>query len=491
MDFSVKEIMLAYFAMKDKVPPAKREEWKELLSKIDVYKNYTQWRRTTEEAMRLSNINVYNMVGEYLREKEGMTDTAEYFDIHWPAQLKRFDENGMYMDPGCPLLYDLTTRCQIQIMIGMGYRGKFFESLDANLKKAGLWTLFMQSSSYELPFGGRSNQFLFNEGLIAANCEYEAVRYKKEGDLKLAGMFKRSARLAALSIKRWLGAKPPRHIKNFYPVESLHGTEGYGYYDKYMMTLGCFIYIAYLFADDSIEEYPCPAEAGGYIVKTSDDFHMVFANCRGNSIQINTKADFRYDSTGLGRYHRRGFPTELALSVPFTAAPNYNLAKGLKSTNLAIGPGWQDENGKVQYLSELSENLNNTIELGCISKDLVSFTVTYTGECFKGCRGVREEYNIDSTGVTIETELIAPDTNKIFYRVPLFMFNGRDKSNISVDKNIAYVKLDDYVYKVDANDNSINLSDEIYSNRNGEYRPAIITAECGKISLRLELTEAK
>jgi hypothetical protein len=487
IDFAVKEIMLAFKAMKNRLRDQQKKRWLELLRKVDPYKNYLFVIRDEESRKHLHNINIYNMVGEYLRETEGLTHTDGYFDEHWQSQLKIFDENGMYMDPNCPILYDVTTRCQIQIMLEYGYRGKYFEEIDSRLKKAGLYTLFMQSSSFELPYGGRSNQFLFNEALIAANCEYEAKRYKNLGDLKTAGMFKRCGHLSIKAVQRWLKeAEPPRHIKNFYPFGSKHGTEDYGYYDKYMVTLGCFIYIAFISADDSIEEYPCPAETGGYVFETSTAFHKIFANCGGNSIEIDTQADFHYDSTGLGRYHKSGFPTELALSMPFTATPNYYLPYGLLKRNASLCPGWECENGKIQYLSELSEGLEHELTVSCTDEENVAFSITYTGKAFNGCHGIKETYVLNRVGISIEAELIEPKVERIHYAVPLFVTNGRDKAGLVKEKEKIRVKLGNDAYTVSWDD-SLDMEEGLLGNRNGVYKLASLRSESRKISVNLSL----
>lgn len=487
LDYSVKEIMLAYKAMKGRLPEEKTKGWLKLLEKVEPYKNYYYVIRDEESRKRLHNVNIYNMVGEYLRETEGLTDTGRYFDEHWPEQIARFDENGMYKDPSCPILYDLTTRCQIQIMLEFGYRGRYYEELDERLKKAGLYTLFMQSAAFELPYGGRSSQYLFNEALIAANCEYEAKRYKELGDLKTAGMFKRCGHLAINAIQRWLKEpESPRHIKNFYPILSKYGTEHYGYYDKYMVTLGCFSYIAFISADDDLDEYPCPAETGGYVFETSPAFHKIFANCGGNSIEIDTAADFQYDSTGLGRFHKAGCPTELALSMPFTATPNYYLPPGLLTRNVSLCPGWECEGGRIQYLAELSEGVEHELKVIRSDAGKVAFSVVYTGKVFEGCRGIKEIYEVDCEGVSIEAELIDPVVKSIYYTVPLFVTNGKDTSDLVKEGKEILVKLGNAAYSI-STDGNIRIEAERLGNRNGEYRLAVIRSKSGQVSVSLSL----
>lgn len=135
-DFSVKEIMLAFLAIEEQLDVNVRERLLALLSLIEPERNYVH-RLGEDGHDQLHNINIYNMVGEYLREIVGLTDTETYFDVHWPKQLELFDSNGMYMDPNCPILYDLTTRCQIQLLLGYGYKGAFSGRLDDMLKKPG------------------------------------------------------------------------------------------------------------------------------------------------------------------------------------------------------------------------------------------------------------------------------------------------------------------------------------------------------------------
>ena len=131
-DFSVKEIMLALRGVKKLFSNSQMQTWLDEMARVDPRQNYTEFLKHPDDPP-LHNINIYNMAGEYLRELEGLTSTDAYFDLHWPMQLKRFDENGMYMDPNCPMLYDLTTRCQIELILGQGYGGPYAQTLDEKL----------------------------------------------------------------------------------------------------------------------------------------------------------------------------------------------------------------------------------------------------------------------------------------------------------------------------------------------------------------------
>lgn len=454
-DFSTKEIMIAIDQFRAHASDSVRSGWLAELAKVDPMRTYAFAIRSPDDEARQHNIGVYNMVGEWLRSRAGLTNTDDYFARHWPVQLRRFDDNGMYRDPHCPLLYDLTTRCQIQLMLGAGYDGPFTGALDALLCKAGMATLLMQSAAGEFGFGGRSNQFLFNEALIAANCEYEAARYRALGDDALAGAFKRAGHLAVQAIQRWLSVTPPRHLKNFFPIDSGHGTEGYGHYDSYMITLGAFLVIAYRFADDSIPERACPAETGGFVAWTSSSFHKVFANAGDYSLEIDTAADPDYDATGLGRLHRRDVPTELALSVPLSAGSGYTASTGERCW-ASISPGWRESNGEIRYLAEVFD-ADPELTVLTAGGDRVEFRLRYDA--------VEETYALDVTGLRYSATVAS---GAAWLRVPVLRSNGIDTTTVRLVGSALTVELNGSTHRVDFDGEAV-LGDEVYANRNGLY----------------------
>ncbi|MEJ8305059.1 hypothetical protein [Saccharibacillus sacchari] len=524
-DFAVKELMLALRAMRPRVPPEKCAGWKNKLGQIEPERHYASVLGRVSGKEALHNINIYNMTGEYLREAEGLTDSADYFARHWPTQLERFDENGMYRDPGSPMLYDLTVRAHIGLLLGSGYGGEFREALDRNIRQGGLMSLFMQSAAGQVPYGGRSSQFNFNEALHAAVCEYEAVRYAKLGNLKAAGAFKRSAKLAVRSILRWVrpeGGGLPRHLKNNYDPLSEYGAEPYGHYAKYIVSLGSFAYMAWLAADDGIEESVCPAEAGGYVLRTSDSFHAVFANAAGRSIQIDLCGSAGYDATGLGRYHRAGRPAELALSAPFAANAAYHLPGKAGSSDACIGPGWMTPDGKLVFLAELRDDgLESEVEFERAEASEVVLRIGYSGPALtqKGIFGIEEKHTLSKRGLEIACRIVTIGCRangakpEAYYRVPLLAENGGDytvcevvapktdeeperqkaqerecetkRGNDYTLARLADVRLGKNVYRVSANAVPVGQSES--ANRNGVYTLFTLRAAGEEIALELDM----
>ena len=517
LDFALKETMLGFKAMKPYISKEKQSYWLELLSRIEPEKCFNSTASNYSDWSHIRNWNIYAMSGYWLLETEGHADSTEFFEKYWNHQFNYFDDLGMYMDPYNPVLYDLTTRVQAQLIPAYGYRGKYYEKLDENLKNGALTTLFYQSSAFELPFGGRSNQYLFNESLLTSNFEYEASRWKKAGNLKLAGMYKRAAHLAIKSISKWLEAEDSaRHTKNFFPTKSKYGVENYGYYDKYMMTMGVFLFIGLPFTDDTIEEFPCPAELGGYIFETTDNFHKIFANCSSYSIEIDTAGDFFYDATGLGRIHKTGAPTELALSAPSGQLHDHRYkTEGCITTDLALTPGW-DYNGDVRYLASASNKKSHSFDyiknnfeskesfeeyknifnngLNCkllntdISSETTKLTVDYSGEALNGVDGIIENYSITENGIKLEVVLQNPSGENIYFLTPAFLTNGRDTSDIDYKESCITVSSMGWLYTVKT-DGVFQESTDILGNRNGKYKRYTAVKKSDRIKMEFSLIE--
>ena len=323
-DFSVKELSFALLAAEKsgRVPKELTDRWRASLSSIDPMKTYSCIAPVPP--VIVGNWAAFAAASEQVRAFAGLGNEPEFMEREIASQMLAFDENGMYRDPHEPMLYDIVTRLQLSTCLFFGYRGRYAEKLDELTKNAGLMTLKMQSVTGEIPFGGRSAQFLFNEAALASVLEYEAARWNRLGDGTLASRFKAGAERAAESLAKLLSGDI-RHIKNRYPRESGFGCEGYGYFDKYMTTAASFLYPAILFSDDTVEPYD--GKEAPTVLCTSDAFHKVVMKNASVCAEYDLRADLRYDAGGLGRLHVKGFPSPLCLTVPFPVRPNYRIGE--------------------------------------------------------------------------------------------------------------------------------------------------------------------
>ncbi len=480
IDFAVKEIVFAYIEIEKSgiVKRERLEKWFDGIKRIDWRKNYSSVAKS--ETDPVNNWGMYNAAGEYMREYIGAANAEGYLDVQLASQLLAVDENGMYRDPGCPMLYDLASRTQFAVMLHFGYSGKWKNALDDALRKAGGLMLSLQSVNGEIPFGGRSNRFLFNEAYLAACCEFEAARYKREGNLKLAGEFKSAARLATESIEKRLCKPVVKHVRNSFPQNSIFGLEDYAYFDKYMVSLASFIYIAYLFAEDDIKEEPCPAVRGGFVLRTSESFHKIAASACGYSIEIDTNADLHYDATGLGRIQFSGAPSEMILSEPFPKKPSYSIVNCL-STGLFKRIHAEDENpsflslspvvafsdGTEMRIADLSGNVECKLDILQQSENNVSFDLIWKSPEFKGFSEIKESYVLSNSGVEIRASADLSENARLIRYIPVIETDGNDASSVSVTKSLVCVDYKGFKLKISGNEFfRVNKS---FSNRDGIY----------------------
>ena len=442
-DFSIREVCCCLILMEKKktVPQATLDHWKSLLKTFDPWTGYDKVAESPESTV--GNWALFAAVSDYMRGLCCGIDTSEFVDWQLATQVVRFDENGMYQDHMPlinPLVYDLVPRGLAAFLLLAGYQGKYAAQLEDFLDRAAPLHLRMQSVTGEFPFGGRSNQFLHNEAWISGYGEMEAVRFARKGDLEMAGQFKASARMAAEKMLEYLSLDPISHIKNRYDVSTRFGCEGYGYFNKYMITVASFTYFAVMFEDDTIIPIVAPAEKGGYLAKTSEKFHKVFINCGGYFLEFETNACFWYDGNGLGRVHKKGCPATLCLSVPFP------------------GP-------ESKYHLDVPNP--RPMSLCCVGGAEVPYTlgeweaseerVTAVFRCEKGT----ERYTVSAAGVEIAYDQKG-------FMLPVFAFDGEKEVTSSVEDGKITVEYEGAICTYTFNGKIVAC--EEYRNRNGVYR---------------------
>ena len=496
-DFWMRELMTAFLCLQPIAEPERLAHWAADLSSVDPDSTYWQVRPDGTALEKLHNWTVYAAAGEVMRQEAGLAPEEAtgpwgnaFFAKYMPSQLLHFTENGMYRDPNDPITYDITTRLQIATALAFGYDGPLRQDLAELLRRGGLTQLLLVSAAGYVPFGGRSSQYHFQEVIITALCELEARRYK-ETDPRLAGAFKRQAHLSAKSIARWLEMEPFRHLKNGFPPDNSHGLDSYGKYSVYSLLVASFFGLAAIYADDEIEEAPCPAELGGYVFQLEPAFHKVFCTCGDSQLEIDTRAHFAHDATGLGRFCRTGVPLELGLAMPITTTPVYTLApEHLADRNMAIGPEWRRD-GTWQRLAALSDGLTCRLQTDCETRARVAFRLTYHHA--ESGAAIVESYDLQE-GVLhyrAEATVDGAPADAIRLIVPILATDGEAHSTVrqspgglSVDYRGARlaVSFDESL--------SAELSDKLAGNRNGLHQCFAITAAGHRIEATLALDPA-
>ena len=473
-DFSVKEIVSCILEIEKAGIFDKNitDEWRKQLAEIDVYKTYTVI--VPVPPVPTMNWAAFGAASEQLRKYAGIGCDEAFMENQIKSQMFNFDENGMYKDPGNPMVYDFIPRLQLAIALHFGYNGESYDAIVEELTKSADLTLRMQSVTGEIPYGGRSHQFLHNETMYASLCEFYATFFKNQGDMEKAGQFKRAAHLAFDEVCRWLKKDKLTHIKNAYPFDSMYGCEFYAYFDKYMITAASWLYTAYAMADDSIEETCAPAESENYICILSTHFHKTFIKFNDWFAEFDTDADNKYDGNGLGRIHKKGMPSALCLSTPFTATPDYQL--DIKNpSHFSICGGIKTDSGHIYGHEE-------EVEYRLICKEVADDFAAVSFECKKGTASFIQSLKLFDEYAEIAVE----GNSEVELLFPVFDTDGEIKTKVFADESSVSVSYRGCKCTYTAETGRIIDLETVYANRNGHYRAFALGGE-NKVVLKITM----
>lgn len=471
-EFSIREIALLII-MADRQNAIEKEkllEWKKKLSSVSPFDLY---KKVYTLGGRLNNWAVFAGLSEWMRVYLGMKGDREFVEKQLETQKEWFDENGFYLEPHNPIVYDVVTRhlfCQI---LAFDYNGEYKDFLDEKLKKSALFSLKTLSANNETPFGGRSNQFIYNEALYIPIFMHEADRYNKEKNYYLAGVFKRASMLMIKRLEENLAFYKGKHVKNFYDIDSKIGCETYAYFDKYMITTASYLQLAFFYDIDSIEEKTLQ-ESEAFIYKTSDNFNKVFLSNKNYSVQVELSADSNYDANGIGRIHKKGAPDSICISTPFAKEPNYNIEKP-NDTPFSICPIIEKNGGLILG----AENSKIKLISSKVKGDCVLAKFSYK---LQNKKSVLFSVSIDNDGVEICAKSLF---NKVGISFPVFSFDGERETVIENKEDKVIVKYFDYTLTYQGKNLSY-LGKDFY-NRNGKSKGYYLTNKnSAKLKIRIE-----
>ncbi|MBR4673150.1 MAG: hypothetical protein IKP00_01680 [Victivallales bacterium] len=485
-EFLVKEAMMAYMALKDSVRPELLREWEHYFADYDPEKTYGRTKSTTPDIAERQNYLTFSLAGEALKKHHCLADNQVFVQAYLAEQLGKFDEWGMYRDPHCPIVYDITPRMNLEIAEHYAsYHEPYASMLRKDLWNGAMCMLLYQSPTGEMPFGGRSNQQNFVEASFAVICELEARRCRDNGDMLLAGVFRRAAARAVHSIEKYLQETPINFNKNRFPPSVQHGRQrSYGYYGAYSLLIASQLALASLFADDAIPfANSSPAETGTYLWRTTDDFHKLFACVQGNHVEVELMPDMNYDALGWGRWHLMGAPAELALSCPVTAHPSF-LTITPPSEALAFGPGIPDGFVAGMSIEKSSECKVHSIS---VNDSAVEFSVDWP--CF-GAR-ITETLRLEAGSVHIEAVNHSADV--IYYRVPMILTDGENWGTVETLDNGFTLHYKGCSFMATCENHEFEKLQEtwIAANRNALYRPICFKVNSRSIKLDFRIVTAR
>jgi hypothetical protein len=447
-DFFIFPAMAAYTKLRNRVDEATRDRWQGYLRKIDPDLAYSD--RIGPGQPDVMNWNSNAILGEYLRFRQGFTD-EKFVSRYLDAQLPRFTPEGLYRDPGTPLVYDAAARFNFLVLLNEGYGGPHRKGLEILLKRGAWASLLMQSSKGDFPSSGRSSGHVWNDALECASFELWASRSAAAGDLVGAHAFKRAAHLAAQSISRWVRSSGDIWIvKNRFDPKVRHGYEDYSYHSQYNLLTAAYLALAWSYADESLPEGPSPAETGDFLVDLPN-FHKIFANVSGQYLEIDLAGEEKHGETGLIRLDQPSAPSIIGGGT-------------------AIGIGWQ-VGGKTQYLAQIPSNhINARLTSVTRSKGKLQFSVRYVLKD-AAVRSLTENYTLDPHGLQVRAE-VEGKADRLMGRYPVMITNGRDKPIVDTKAGTVTVRfgLGGQIFEMTPPTADLRDTGIVVSDRYGIYR---------------------
>jgi len=478
-DFSVREIVSCIREVKKSgiAPSSDIARWKEYLAKIDPVSTYNVF--ATEPTDKVKNWALFTALSEFFRMEMGLGGSEEFIDIQLATQVQWLDENGMYMDgkgdTHHPIVYDLVPRGLFSLLLAAGYRGRYFDEIDAALRRAGLLTLKMQSPNGEVAFGGRSNQFIHNEPWMLAIFAYEAGRYAREGNVSLAGEFRAAMKRALDVTEEWLSREPILHIKNRFPTETKYGCERYAYFDKYMITVASNLYAAYLMYDG--EPLKALPDRKPSVCMTSEHFHKLFLKAGGYGLEFDLDGDSHYDASGLGRVHREDAPSPICMSAPCPSEPIYTV--DIESQNAVSLCTGASVDGKIEF----AIGPDTKYEVVSSKEGDVSANASIITHFASGT-DILAEYTVSAEGVDIRVS----GEGEVFYMLPAFCFDGEAYADIEAGDVSLSINYRGWVCRYETDGKIIDLG-RMAANRNGHYK--VFSASGDKtLNIKIQIIKA-
>lgn len=488
-DFFTGLIMQAFENFKGIVPAATQNTWRTNIGSIapgTVYHNSAP------------NWIGFNIAGEYLRYKEGVT-TLDWTQTRMTFQVTRMGANGLYQDQntidtatspvasidGNSFAYDNVARAELGIIARGGYTGTFSAELNRALWKGGWTGLLYQSPAGEVPTGMRSSHHLWNEGYAAANYEMWAVQYKLAGRPDIAGAFKRAAMLSLAANKLWLRPDGSGYVtKARYAPAMKWGYMAYSGLTNYDGLAASILGTAWQISDTTIAERPAPADIGGYVLPILYGFKKIFASAGGTYAEFDIRGDQSHNATGLIRVHLKTSlpqlgPSDGAIAGHISSAQYWPLyptadATGLPTTG--IGPGWI-VNGSWKSLGALQQI--PTITLLEQTPERASFRASYS---IDSGSILYETVLVEPGGVTVTDSVAGGGINGLRIYYPMLRTDGEQQSTVQVNGNAVTLGLRGKGVQFSMLRPNVNLvrTNILRNHRNGQCE--LIQADVGRVA---------
>lgn len=412
---------------------------------------------------RLNNWRTYAMKGEWIRAHVGLTDKEEatyFIEKSWHDWTQRerivHDKWNLYQDwSSDPQSHavEAVGRGNLVGLMAEGYNGPSAKEMWQSIRRGSQTTLLLQSPTGQCPPNGRTDNHVFNDILYQLIFEAMAKDAKNQGNLYLAGQYRRAAMLAFESIQRWQRQDAPWKgslyiTKNHFEPGERIGYQPASQWGNYSGAMMFHLAEAYLTAQEDIEEQPAPSEIGGYALSTDERFSSFVANAGGMQVFINLrgadvpKYGLSWTPLGTVRFSRTGWDDRLGPSdgehqrdglSPTDQEVVSKNSYDISGRGISFAPAWKEDSIWIR-MADLPEHYRATPTVHFVHPLLVRFSLTYHYVTGAGGPYFRQDFIVTPRGVL--SQLHSPENIDFALTVPLLQNDGRPLQT-SISEKIA------------------------------------------------------
>ncbi len=461
-EFYIAALAEAMELYRGEISREKYENWEELVS-TPIENIWKGWDKS------LNNWRTYAMKGEWARAVHGFADrqkTIEFIEKNWNyyTQYERIgkDKWNLYQDwTSDPQSHavEAVGRGNLTALALSGYDGSSAEQMFNIIRRGGMTSMLLLSPAGQCPPNGRTDNHVFNDILYQLIFEALAEDAKKDGNLQLAGQFRRSAMLAFRSIQRWKRTDDPWGgsfyiTKNYFDPGDRIGYQPASQWGNYSGAMMFHLAECYLTRKSEIEEIPAPTEIGGYALETDSRFSTFVANAGGMQVFINLrgasvpKYNVFWTPLGTVRFSKVNWDDRLGPSdgekLNNTTGQPTVYSRGVgesedivyPQTGLTFGPTWM-ERDRWTRIADVATHYQGTVTTEFAHPLLVRFRVTYAYVTGRGGPYFQQDFIVTPDGVM--TWLSCRQEIQYGLSVPLLANDGR-KLETSISEGIASTK---------------------------------------------------
>jgi len=295
------------------------------------------------------------------------------------SQSQRLTSNALrlYQDKTSTpdtMAYDYASRANMMFLLTAGYDGASAMAMKSTLLVGAKSGLYLLDPTGQAPSSGRSSNHVWNDIVAAVTFERAARIYAADGDVATAGQYQRAASLAVTSADRW-GRRDGLYqvTKNRVDPAARRGYADYSFltnYNGYMMLHLCELATE---RRQVFPQTPTPAEAGGYALKTCDDFDLAVATAGGTQVQATTEGQAAVNYSqfwaqlGITRISQAGWDSRLG------AIAGEDASTGVAASLAPV----LYEGGHWKRLSELPTRYAATFTPTFVSSQLTRVEIVY------------------------------------------------------------------------------------------------------------------